>query len=249
MNLKYQIKNLLLATSVTMGLSATPVMANVVGFMGLALDGCFSSNATTAVCGAHENGAAAFATGTAVFDESLLSRFGGTAGLATQPFSYAGFGELLVGTGPGAPLAPFADVTRTWADYTALSNDPNLMLGFAILNQIANHPNDINSSFDFDLDMVPNSGDEFSIFWSIENILTNGSVTTGDWKAWSNDVIPLNGLSMALFGSQLPNGVNFDLNLTLNAIPEPVTLALIGLGVLGMTAVGRRRNTSITSFA
>ncbi|TXI26005.1 MAG: PEP-CTERM sorting domain-containing protein [Nitrosomonas sp.] len=248
MNIKYQIKNLLLATSITIGLSATSAMANVVGFMGLELDGCFSSNANTAVCGPHENNAAVFATGTAVFNESLLSRFGGTAGLATQPFSYAGFGELLVGTGPGAPLAPFADVTRTWADYTALSSDPNLMLGFAILNQIAAHPNDASSSFTFDL--TPNPGDEFSIFWSITNIVTNGSVTTGDWKAWSDDVLPLNGLSMALFGSVLPSDVNFNLNLTLNAIPEPVTLALVGLGILGMTAVGRRRsNTSNISFA
>ncbi len=248
MNIKYQIKNLLLATSITIGLSATSAMANVVGFMSLELDGCFSSNANTAVCGPHENNAAVFAAGTAVFNESLLSRFGGTAGLATQPFSYAGVGELLVGTGPGAPLAPFADVNRTWADYTALSNDPNLMLGFAILNQIAAHPNDASSSFTFDL--TPNPGDEFSIFWSITNIVTNGSVTTGDWKAWSDDVLPLNGLSMALFGSALPSDVNFNLNLTLNAIPEPVTLALVGLGVLGMTAVGRRRsNTSNISFA
>lgn len=55
---------------------------------------------------------------------------------------------------------------------------------------------------------------------------------------------------MALFGSALPSDVNFNLNLTLNAIPEPVTLALVGLGILGMTAVGRRRsNTSNISFA
>lgn len=248
MNIKYQIKNLLLATSITIGLSATTAMANVVGFMSLELDGCFSSNANTAVCGPHENNAAVFATGTAVFNESLLSKFGGTAGLATHPFSYAGFGELLVGTGPGAPLAPFADVNRTWADYTALSSDPNLMLGFAILNQIANHPNDASSFWVFDL--TPNPGDEFSIFWSITNIVTNGTVTTGDWKAWSNDVIPLNGLSFALFGTTLPNDVNFNLNLTLNAIPEPITLALIGLGVLGMTTVGRRRSSiSNISFA
>ncbi len=248
MNIKYQIKNLLLVTSITIGLSATSAMANVVGFMSLELDGCFSSNATTAVCGAHENNAAVFATGTAVFDESLLSRFGGTAGLATKPFSYEGIGELLVGTGPGAPLAPFADITRTWADYTTLSSDPNLMIGFAILNQIAAHPNDANSRFDFDL--TPNPGDEFSIFWSITNVITNGSVTTGDWKAWSNDVLPLNGLSMALFGSSLPSDINFNLNLALNAIPEPVTLALIGLGVLGMVTVGRRRNNiSNISFA
>ncbi len=248
MNIKSQIKNILLAASITMGLTTTSAMANIAGFMSLELDGCFSSNANTAVCGPHENNAAVFATGTAAFNESLLSRFGGTAGLATQPFSYTGLGELLVGTGPGAPLLPFADVMRTWDDYAALSSDPNLMLGFAILNQIANHPNDASSSFSFDL--TSNPGDEFSIFWSITNIVTNGTVTTGDWKAWSNDILPLNGLSIALFGSALPSDVNFNLNLTLNAIPEPVTLALVGLGVLGMTAVGRRRSSvSNISFA
>jgi len=245
MNIKYQIKNLLLATSITIGLSATSAMANVVGFMSLELDGCFSSNANTAVCGPHENNAAVFAAGTAVFNESLLSRFGGTAGLATETFSYEGSGVLLVDNDPSPP---FATVTRTWADYTALSSDPNLMLGFAILNQIAAHPNDASSRFDFNL--TPDPGDEFSIFWSITNIVTNGSVTTGDWKAWSDDVLPLNGLSFALFGSTLPSDVDFNLNLTLNAIPEPVTLALVGLGVLGMTAVGRRRsNISNISFA
>lgn len=240
MNIKSQIKSIIFAGSITMGLAATSAMAGVAGFMSLELDGCFSSNANTAVCGPHQNNAAVFATGTAVFNESLLSRFGGTAGLATQPFSYAGFGELLVGTGPGAPLAPFANVTRTWADYTALSSDPNLMLGFAILNQIAAHPNDASSRFDFDL--TPNPGDEFSIFWSITNIVTNGTVTTGHWSAWSNALIPLNGLSLALFGTAMPSDVNFNLNLTLNAIPEPITLALMGLGVIGMASVNRRRS-------
>lgn len=37
MNIKYQIKNLLLVTSITIGLSATSAMANVVGFMSLEL--------------------------------------------------------------------------------------------------------------------------------------------------------------------------------------------------------------------
>ena len=89
------------------------------------------------------------------------------------------------------------------------------------------------------IDFTPLAGDEFDVFNRIGELTTNGSFTSVE--VGSSYLSDANGL-----WSGINAGVTYQFNeatgiLAVQAVPEPSTYALLGLGALGMLVVLRRR--------
>ncbi len=234
MNFKLKTGRAWIVMGIMMGLlTTTPVTASIVGSMSLDItNGIFSSDAT-----------GSSASGNFVFRDTLLSAHGGTtAGLASQPYSYSGLVEMQAGASPGA-LNPFADASRNWANWAALSSDPIMQLGLSLFSQIVSNP-DGEQSFDFDFTPLP-GGQTFTLNWELTfDDTSDATHATGNFVASSEQ--GLDWLSQILFSRDLPADAYFAGGVILNAhttaISEPMSLALFGIGILGLGALrGCRR--------
>ncbi|MCC6161690.1 MAG: PEP-CTERM sorting domain-containing protein [Nitrosomonas sp.] len=113
--------------------------------------------------------------------------------------------------------------SKYFATNTALAADPVFGPAFAFVNTI---PTQLGTEFTLPLN---------TISWKFNSDNT--------FEAWSgSDLQPL---SQFLLGSKLPlSPVTFNLNIRFDAVPEPTTLALIGLGILGISVAQKRKTTA-----
>lgn len=237
MNLKSKTRNLMVLTGAIWGLSTSPVQAGVAGAMTLNITGgCFSYGATGAAgCGNTDTSKLEYAKGSFTFSNSL-SGIGNPATYAYQAT------VTLHATDPDNASIIFDDArSRSFDSLTALQADPLWSLAYGFVSTVIDNPT---GSF---LASIPTSPmGPFTVSW---NYTTDPGSTlasaTGSFEAWSGD--NLNGVSQFLFGRDLPAiPVDFDLKVTLAAVPEPAMIALIGLGLLGI-GITRRRKTYLYS--
>ncbi|WP_396956739.1 hypothetical protein [Nitrosomonas sp.] len=242
MNFKSKIERVGIVAGVMMGLLVVnPATASVVGSMNLDItEGCFSTEGVT--CGNTVDTRQAYATGSFSFTDTLLSVYGGTTGLAQESFSYTGYVDMQAGaTSDG--LAPFADTSRSWGNFAALRNDPVMQLGLDLFESVSSNPSGQQS---FAFDFTPVGGQAFTLFWELSNVNISTNSVTGEFAAWANEDV--NWLSQLLFQQDLPHDAYFAGGVTLNAqtasaISEPMSLALFGIGILGLTVLQSRRKT------
>ncbi len=238
MNLKSKTRNLMVLTGAIWGLSTSPVQAGVAGAMTLDITGgCFSYGATGAAgCGNTDTSKLEYAKGSFTFSNSL-SGIGNPATYAYQAT------VTLHATDPDNASIIFDDArSRSFDSLTALQADPLWLLANSFVTTVMANPT---GSFSASIPTTPPMG-PFAVSW---DYTTDAGSTlasaTGSFEAWSGD--NLNGVSQFLFGRDLPAiPVDFDLKVTLAAVPEPAMIALIGLGLLGI-GITRRRKTYLYS--
>lgn len=245
MDFKSGIKHGVAITGIILGLSATSAQAGIAGSMVLDITGgCFSYGASGAMgCNINESlsdvsGAREYATGSFTFNNTLSG--------IVNPAAYAYQASVsLHAEDPDNPAISF-DNTRlkTFATLADLQSDPLWNTAYAFVTTVLmNQPT---GSFTATIPTPPGTTVEASWSYTLNNLTPGPGSTpayaTGTFEAWSSD--DLNGISQLLFGQNLPTiPVNFSLNVALSAIPEPATIALIGLGILGMGAAQRRKAT------
>jgi len=245
MDFKSGIKHGVAITGIILGLSITPAQAGVAGSMVLDITGgCFSYGAGGATdCGISDElkgiGVKEYATGSFTFNNTL-SGISNPAAYAYQAF------VSLQAEIPDNPATLFDDTrSKTFATLADLQSDPLWNTAYAFVTAVL--AADTNGSFTATIPTPPappGTTVEASWNYTLSNLTLGPGSTpayaTGEFKAWSGD--DLNGISQLLFGQNLPAiPVNFSLKVALSAIPEPATIALIGLGILGMGAAQRRK--------
>jgi len=235
MRLKSGIKHSVAITGIILGLSVTSAQAGVAGSMVLDITGgCFSYGA---------NGA----TGCEISDDLK------NAGVKEYATGFFEFSNTLSGISNPAAYAYLASVSlhAEAPDNSAISFEDTRSKTFATLGDLQSDPSS-NTAFDFVTAVLASTDGTFTttipptfataaVSWSYEpDSGATSAYATGTFEAWSSD--NLNGISQLLFGQNLPTiPVDFSLSVALNAIPEPATIALIGLGILGMRTAQRRK--------
>lgn len=225
------IKSGITMAGIFFGLSVAPAQAGIAGSMTLDITGgCFAYGGTG--CGNTDTSRLEYAAGAFTFNNTLSGISNPTV------YAYQAFISLHAET-PGNPAASFDDTqSKSFATLADLTSDPLWGTANSFVNAVLASP-----SGSFTATIPPAIG-PFTASW---NYLSNPGSTltsaTGTFEAWSSD--NLNGLSQFLFGQALPvSPVNFTLSIALNAIPEPATIALITLGILGIR-VTQKRKTSV----
>lgn len=241
MNLRSGIKNLFIISGAVLGLSTTPVQADVVGAMTLGItNGCFSYGAGGAGCGNTDISKLEYATGNFAFSNTLSG--------ISNPGAYAYQAAItLSATAQANPSITFGDTrSKSFDSLADLTSDPLWSTAFSFVNAVMANSND---SFSATIPTNPPMG-PYTVSW---DYTTDAGATpanaTGSFAAWSED--DLNGLSNIFLGQNLPLvPMDFTLNVSLAAVtvPEPAMLALIGLGVLGI-GMTRRRKVHLYSAA
>ncbi|MXS85426.1 PEP-CTERM sorting domain-containing protein [Nitrosomonas sp. HPC101] len=241
MNLKSGIRYGTVVAGIVLGLSTSSAYAGVAGSMVLDITGgCFSYGATGATgCGISDalkaDGVKEYATGS--------FQFGNTLSGISNPLAYTYLASVsLHAEVPGGPAISFDDTrSKSFASLGDLQSDPLWNTAFEFVTAVMAQQNG-----SFSAVLPPPAGTPAEVFWSYTlTDLTPGpgstpASATGEFMAWSTD--DLNGFSLASLGRSLPaNPVNFSLNVALSAVPEPATIALIGLGILGMGTIQRRK--------
>ena len=234
MNLKSNFSKALAVAGLAAGvMAATPAIAGFKGAMNLDLtNGCFATS--TDQCGARPEQtpgglqSMAYATGQFHLTDTLLSVYGGTAGLSTQPFSYTGVVDMNAGS-TELNVTNFFDAAMAWPNYTALSSDPIMQFGFGLLQAITLQGN--NGVLPLD--------PSHTVFYALTGVTGSQADNMGSFAAWSFN--NFNDVSQALFGQDLPADAYFNIHVNLTAIPEPASMALVGLGLLGLGAMCRRK--------
>lgn len=241
MDFKSGIKHGVAITGIILGLSITPAQAGVAGSMVLNITGgCFSYGANGATdCGISDElkgiGVKEYATGSFTFNNTLSG--------ISNPATYAYQASVsLRAVDPNNIAAPFNDTrSQTFATLADLTSDPLWKTASDFVNAVLANTK---GSFTATIPTPPGTTVEASWNYTLSNLTLGPGSTpayaTGTFEAWSGD--DLNGISQLLFGQNLPAiPVNFSLKVALSAIPEPATIALIGLGILGMGAAQRRK--------
>ncbi len=226
MSLKSKLKQVFVITGISVAaLVATPATAAPM----ISLDitgGCFSYGAGAAGatgCGNTDSNHKEYATGSFVFTNTLSAVF--------DPL-----------TDDGA-FSASANLSAT--NGTTNFNDSRSEM-FSSLLGLQTHPLwGPASGLVFAIGASPVTGSlpaSFGIDFGWENVLNPASTPTntfGTFKFFSDD--DLNGLSQTLFGRPLPfSEVTFSADARLALVPEPITLALLGLGLFSMVALRRR---------
>tara|TARA_R110002073_G_scaffold115988_1_gene254160 strand:+ start:614 stop:1318 length:705 start_codon:yes stop_codon:yes gene_type:complete len=233
MNHKSRLKQFLIIASISVGLSlAAPAMAVS---LTINIDGCFSVITAGTECGNDPNTAnTVFASGNfTVWDELGVSAPGTLLALAGQNFSY----EASTSISAEDPITgtTFADDrSKFFPTFADLINDPRWPAALGVFQTVVAGGS-----------LVGPGGPlgTFAIDFAIDNITNTGNHTSGTFTAFSSDSISeLNLFSSSLFNRDLPLiPVNFTVGASLTAIPEPVSFALIGLGLFVMSSSLRRK--------
>lgn len=241
MNLKSGIKNLFIISGAVWGLSVAPAQADIVGAITLDItNGCFSYGATGATgCGNSDTSKLEYATGDFTFSNTLSG--------ISNPGTYAYQAAIsLSATAPIDPSITFGDTrSKSFDSLADLTSDPLWGTAFGFVNAVMANPT---SSFSATIPTNPTMG-PYTVSWDYTaDAGSDLTSATGSFAAWSGD--NLNGLSSILLGQEFPPvPVDFTLNVSLAAVtattvPEPATLALIGLAVLGMNMTRRHKTYS-----
>ncbi|WP_300285038.1 PEP-CTERM sorting domain-containing protein [Nitrosomonas sp.] len=230
MNLKSGIKYGTAVAGIVLGLSISSAHAGIAGSMVLDITGgCFSYGATGATgCGNTDSSKLEYATGSFIFNNTLSG--------ISNPATYAYLASVsLHATDPNNIAAPFNDTrSKSFATLGDLQSDPLWNTAYTFVNAVLANPA---GSFTATL---PPLGPLTASWNYTADPGSTPAHATGSLTAWSSN--DLNGLAQLLFNQALPaSPVNFSLNVTLSAIPEPATIALIGLGILGMGTIQRRK--------
>lgn len=245
MDFKSGIKHGVAITGIILGLSITPAQAGVAGSMVLNITGgCFSYGANGATdCGISDElkgiGVKEYATGSFTFNNTL-------SGISNPAaYAYQASVSLYAEAPPDNPVISFDDTrSKSFATLADLQSDPLWNTAYAFVTAVLANTNGSFTATIPTPPAPPGTTVEASWNYTLSNLTPGPGSTpayaTGEFKAWSTN--DLNGLSLALLGQPLPaSPVNFSLNVALSAIPEPATIALIGLGILGMGAAQRRK--------
>lgn len=248
MDFKSGIKHGVAITGIILGLSITPAQAGVAGSMVLDITGgCFSygANGTTG-CGISDGspdaaGAKEYATGSFTFSNTL-------SGISNPAaYAYQASVSLYAEAPPDNPVISFYDTrSKSFATLADLQSDPLWNTAYAFVTAVLANTNGSFTATIPTPPAPPGTTVEASWNYTLSNLTPGPGSTpayaTGEFEAWSKD--DLNGLALILFGPEQPlptSPVNFSLTVALSAIPEPATIALIGLGILGMGAAQRRK--------
>ncbi len=232
MSLKSKLERVFFITGIcTVMLVTTPTKAAPM----ISLDitgGCFSFGAAGATgCGNTDLNHKEYATGSFVFTNTLSAAFDPL----TDDGAFDAFANLSATN--GNPADDFNDTrSRSFPTFAALTSDPLWGLASGLVFAIGTNPI---------MGSLPAS---FGVDFAWENVLDPASTPTntfGTFKFFSDD--NLNGLSQTLFGRPLPlSEVDFTAEARLSLVPEPITLAILGSGLLSMYVL-RRRKTSFQS--
>jgi len=231
MNLKSKIKHSAAVAGIFLGLSISSAHAGIAGSMVLdIIGGCFSYGATGATgCGNTDTNKLEYATGSFTFNNTLSG--------ISNPTTYAYLASVaLHAEAPSNSAISFDDTrSKSFATLGDLQSDPLWNTAYTFVTAVLANPS--TSSFTTTL---PPFG-SLTAFWNYTaDPGSTPAYATGTFEAWSTN--DLNEPSLAILGRALPAiPVNFSLNVTLNAIPEPAMIALIGLGILGMGTIQRRK--------
>ncbi len=218
MNLKSKIKYSVAAAGIMLGMSMSSAHAGVAGSIVLNISGgCFSYGAAPSGatgCDNTDTSRKEYAKGFYTLTNTIPG-----APLTYSTYSYDAFASLNAVNSNDS----FANnQSKSFATNTALAADQVFGPAFAFVNTIPTKPN---TEF-----TLPNT-----ISWKFN--------TNNTFEAWSSsDQQPL---SQFLLGRALPSSqVAFNLNIRFDAVPEPATLALISLGILGISVAQRRKTTA-----
>lgn len=229
MNLAHQFKQLFIILSISL-LGTTQVMANS---LKIDIVGCLSVISSGSECGNNPLTGVSntiFASGTFAFWDSLDVASPGT--LASLPESKY-FASTEVKAKPeGTPDFTFTDnKSKIFDSKDDLTNDPDWVPALTVFQAVVS-----GGTLDNKAGII--------IDFSVANLSTIGNQTTGEFSAWSTSAInKLNTLSTTLFGRDLPNAgqpVDFEASAQLAAVPEPISLTLLGLGIAAMVSVRRK---------
>lgn len=221
MNLKSKIKYSAAAAGIMLGMSMSSAHAGVAGSIVLNISGgCFSYGATTlgaTGCGNTDTSRKEYAKGSYTLTNTIPG-----APLTYSTYSYDASAALnAINPTNNTPFT--SNQSKYFATNTALAADSVFGPAFAFVNTI---PTQLGTEFTLPLN---------TISWKFNSDNT--------FEAWSSsDQQPL---SQFLLGRALPSSqVAFNLNIRFDAVPEPTTLALIGLGILGISVAQKRKTTT-----
>lgn len=231
MKAKSIVSQLLAAASVAaLVLASAPASAGVKGQIILDLsNGCLATTSTA--CGPlPQNGlgqnSLAYVTGDFHFTDTLQTIYG--AGLATQPFSYHSLITVAIGSTPQS-LSPILTSQTSWANYAAFVAEPAIQFGDSLLQMMIGQGTAGTLAVDAN----------HEITYALTGLSATLTESMGSFELWSFD--DFNDVSQTIFNANLPAQTYFSLNLTISAIPEPASIALVGAGLLALALWRRRR--------
>lgn len=225
---KSVIRSSIVAAGISLTLSTAPALAGTVGSMTLDITGgCFSygANGAGGCDNDPNNGYIEYATGSYAFTDTLNGDF-------QQDYKYHATIDFSAGS-------INYNNERIFNTLSELQGEELWLLASSFVTTVIGSSATGEGSFTGTIEppLVPFVLGPYTVSWEYPE-----DSNTGEFKAWSEN--DLNNLSLLLFEKGLPEETNFDLKITFTAsstVPEPATLALIGLGILSIGAVNRRR--------
>jgi len=231
MNLAHHFKQLFVFFSVSAILiTALPATAGVKGSMSIDIfDGCLSISGG---CGNPDpllN--TTYATGGFVFSDTRPADF------ATNPL-YSFFAETHVEANNSNGMID-DDRSKSFDSFGDLMDDPQWLAALGVFQAVTNGDDILGPG------IIPPGVDagtftiEFEVFPDVGSTPNN---ITGSFIALSTSPVDeLNKFSNLLFGEDLPDEtVAFSASAKLSVIPEPISLALLGLGMVAMASTRRK---------
>ncbi len=227
MNLAHHFKKyFVIFAASAISFTTVPATAGVKGSMIFDIsNGCFSTTGSADDCG-NVNEHAVFASGEFTFTDTLSP-----LNPSTQNYSYNALAELHA-VDPNGVADPFDIVLEEFfGTFDALTGDPRWTAALGVFNSVVNG------------DPIIGPGGAFTINFSGTSTgnPTDPDGASGSFTAWSSDFDALNAFSGELLGRPLPEiPVLFTARAELNAVSEPISLALLGLGIVAMASTRRK---------
>lgn len=235
MNLARQIKQLFIILSISL-LGTTQVMANA---LKIDIAGCLSVISSGSECGNNPATGAdntIFASGTFKLWDFMGVSAPGTLSSLPESKYFASTEVKAKSRTSGTEF--FDNKNKLFDSKSELTTHPDWLPALTVFQTVVSGG--------------PLASPGVLIAFAVQDITTIGDLTEGTFTAWSESTIDilnseddLNGLSQSLFKRDLPtagNEIDFTASAQLSAIPEPVSLALLGLGVAAMASIRRKKD-------